>query len=123
MKVQLLILASALALPLAVSAQDGDSYRCTLGSDVRRVQLFHEPGDVVPCEVQYFKDTEAPGERQVLWRALNEAGYCEARMREFVEKLEGLGWQCQPGEATTGEPAAGEVGADDNAAGRKSPLA
>jgi hypothetical protein len=44
--------------------------------------------------VHYYKDTEMPGERQVLWRAQSEEGYCEARAAEFVERLRGMGWTC-----------------------------
>lgn len=53
----------------------------------------------VPCEVQYFKDTEAPGESQVLWSAQAQAGYCESKASEFVAKLEGWGWSCSAGAA------------------------
>jgi len=55
---------------------------------------MHEPGVAVPCEVHYYKDTEVPGEGQVLWRASNDAGYCEAKAAEFFEKLRGMGWTC-----------------------------
>ena len=47
----------------------------------------------MPCEVRYAKPTEGIGE-QVLWRAEREAGYCEARFGEFVDKLRGFGWSC-----------------------------
>ena len=30
----------------------------------------------------------------MLWRAEREAGYCEARFGEFVDKLRGFGWSC-----------------------------
>ena len=95
MKVELIVLSSALALPLAALAQANDSYRCTMGGKVRRVEIFHDAGVAVPCEVHYYKDTEAPGEQQVLWRAVNEAGFCEARTAEFIDKLRGMGWNCQ----------------------------
>jgi len=113
MKVQLFVLSLVLAVPLTAVAQGNKSYRCALGGNVRRVEIYYETGVVVPCEVQYFKDTEAPGERQVLWRALNESGYCEARTREFVAKLEGLGWQCEAGEGPSGAAAPEEEAADD----------
>ena len=68
----------------------------------RRVEIAREGGSSVPCEVLYFKDSEAPGERQVLWSATNEAGYCETQAQGFVAKLEGLGWECN---GTPGSPA------------------
>jgi len=89
----LLLLATA-ALPAAAWSQSDTSYQCRMGNLVRRVEIFYETGVAVPCEVQYFKDTEAPGSRAVLWNAQNESGYCEARAREFVARLEGLGWTC-----------------------------
>lgn len=116
MKAKLLALSAALALPLAAFAQANDSYRCAMGAKVRRVEIFYETGVAVPCEVHYYKDTEAPGERQVLWRALHESGYCETQARDFVAKLEGLGWQCTATEEPTGAaPESAEDGADDGA--------
>jgi len=76
------------------SAQDSNQYQCTMGEHTRRVQIMHETGLSVPCEVQYFKDSETPGETQVLWRALNEEGYCEAKAAAFVVKLAEMGWDC-----------------------------
>ena len=70
------------------------SVTCTMASLERTVELRHEtPGKAVPCEVRYAKPTEGIGE-QVLWRAEREAGYCEARFGEFVDKLRGFGWSC-----------------------------
>ena len=81
-------------LPLTVGAQNAPEYRCTQGDLQRRVVIFYETGVAVPCEVQYFKDTEAPGEQAVLWRAQNQSGYCESQAAAFVEQLEGWGWSC-----------------------------
>lgn len=95
-----------------VYAQENSEFECTLGELTRRVLIMHEPGVSVPCEVHYYKDTEAPGERQVLWRALNEAGYCEAKTSEFVTMLSGMGWNCAaisgPQPAVEEEPDAGD---------------
>ncbi len=67
---------------------------CTMTSLERTVELRYEnPGEAVPCEIAYSKPSEELGE-QVLWRAENEAGYCEARFEEFVDKLRGFGWNC-----------------------------
>ncbi len=92
--VRTLVASVAILIPLSVSAQDAPEYRCVLEDLQRRVVIFSETGVIVPCEVHYFKDTEASGEREVLWRALNESGYCEAQAQAFVEKLEGWGWAC-----------------------------
>ncbi len=91
-------------------AQVPQNYQCTYGDLQRRVEILYETGVTVPCEVHYYKDTEAPGETQVLWRALNESGYCERMAENFVGKLQDLGWSCGQGgdggaEATVSEPA------------------
>lgn len=82
------------------------SVTCTMASLERTVELrYDNPGDAVPCEVRYDKPTEGVAE-QVLWRAEREAGYCEARFGEFVDKLRGLGWSCgeAAGDALADEP-------------------
>ena len=76
------------------SAQDGQEYRCTNGDQVRRVEIAYVAGEAVPCEVHYFKDTEAPGVREVPWNAQSQTGYCEARAGELVADLRGWGWTC-----------------------------
>lgn len=81
-------------LPAVLFAQAQTSYQCTMGDLTRRVEIMHETGVSVPCEVHYYKDTEAPGESQVLWRAMNEEGYCEAKTTEFVARLTSMGWDC-----------------------------
>ncbi len=84
----------AAGIGVASFAQDSNQYQCTMGELTRRVEIMHETGVSVPCEVQYFKDSEAPGEQQVLWRALNEEGYCEAKSAAFVAQLSEMGWDC-----------------------------
>jgi len=81
-------------IPAVSAAADGDGHDCTLGELTRRVEIVYETGVTVPCEVHYYKESEAPGERQVLWRAQNEEGYCELRAAEFITKLGELGWIC-----------------------------
>ena len=66
---------------------------------MRRVEIYTEPGVTVPCEVHYFKDTEAPGQSEVLWSAQSQAGYCEQKATEFVARLEGWGWDCNASDA------------------------
>ena len=82
-----------LSLPGLTLAQGAET-SCSYGDMVRRVVIMTEPGVSVPCEVHYFKDTEAPGEDQVLWSAENQAGYCEEQAAGLVAKLEGWGWDC-----------------------------
>lgn len=71
-----------------------ETYQCRLGELTREITVVYETGVTVPCEVHYHKTVEAPNDVQVLWRALNEEGYCEARASELAAKLQDLGWQC-----------------------------
>jgi hypothetical protein len=101
-----------LALPGLALAQGAET-QCTYGDMVRRVVIMTEPGVSVPCEVHYFKDTEAPGEDQVLWSASQQAGYCEEKAAGLVAKLEEWGWDCGATDpATPAAPAAPAVPAE-----------
>ena len=92
-------------LPAIALAQSGET-QCTYGDLVRRIVIMTEPGVSVPCEVHYFKDTEAPGEDEVLWRANRQAGYCEEKAAGLVAGLEQSGWDCRPTDpAAPAEPA------------------
>jgi hypothetical protein len=109
-KLPFAILLTAVSLPAAAIA--ADNYRCTLGNLVRRVETYYEPGREVPCEVHYYKDSEMPGERQVPWRAQNEAGYCETRAAAFIEQLKSQGWDCTVTPAGAEAPAAAAPAAE-----------
>lgn len=66
---------------------------CTYGDLSRRIEVVYpDPGAPLPCEVIYDKSGE--GRIETLWRADNEAGYCEARAAGLAEKLAGMGWSC-----------------------------
>jgi hypothetical protein len=91
-------------LPGLSLGQDAQNYQCTHGDLQRRVEILYETGLTVPCEVHYYKDTEAPGEMQVLWRAVNQSGYCEMKTQEFITKLTELGWSCSQGVESEPEP-------------------
>ena len=84
----------ATMLPAIAAAQDLGKYQCSYGEMVRRVEVAHEPGVEVPCSVHYYKDTEMPGQQQVLWSADSDATYCAQKAKELVAKLEGWGWDC-----------------------------
>lgn len=94
MQKRLCIALSGLFLPVAVFAQNPSDFECSYGDLNRRLVIVSEPGVSVPCEVHYYKEDEAPGEHQVLWRATNEAGYCERQADQFKLKLIEWGWTC-----------------------------
>jgi len=86
-------LATFAVLMLAACSLYADPTECRLGELARSVEVvYSSPGQAVPCEVLYRKAGE--GTLETLWRATNEAGYCEARADEFVSKLESWGWTC-----------------------------
>ncbi|MCH7503997.1 MAG: hypothetical protein IIA10_11690 [Proteobacteria bacterium] len=103
MKDKILIVLLATVLPGLAAAQDANKFQCSYADMQRRVEIYHEPGVNVPCEVHYYKDSEMPGERQVLWSAQSESGYCERKASEFIAKLEGWGWDCSQGAAAATE--------------------
>ncbi len=63
--------------------------RCTRGDDaIRRVEIaVPDPNGDVPCEVVYWKDTEQPGVRSVLWNAQTDAAFCARKAEELVDTL------------------------------------
>lgn len=116
MKQRLILVLMATLVPAVATAQDSGKYQCTYGDLQRRVEIAHEPGVEVPCSVHYFKDTEMPGEQQVLWSASSDPTYCQSKATEFVAKLEGWGWDCGSGngiEAAVEEKAVEEMEAVD----------
>lgn len=114
-QIGLTILATA-ALPGLAIAQEASNYQCSHGDLQRRVEIVYETGVTVPCEVHYYKDTEAPGERQVLWRALNQEGYCEEKTQDFVTKLGSWGWTCTMASDAASEEAQETEESDDTEA-------
>jgi hypothetical protein len=94
MNAKFLAVLLAAMIPSLSFGQGSQNYQCTYGDLQRRVEILYETGVAVPCEVHYYKDTEAPGELQVLWRAMNESGYCERKVQELIAQFEEWGWTC-----------------------------
>ena len=66
---------------------------CAYGEISRTIEVvYSDPGQPLPCEVIYSKSERSSIE--VLWRADNEADYCEVKASELIEKLTGFGWTC-----------------------------
>ncbi len=88
-----LISATTLILCLATGQALANPVSCSYGELARKIEVvYSDPGQPVPCEVIYDKSAE--GSIETLWRANNEAGYCEAQAAGLVEKLRDMGWQC-----------------------------
>lgn len=83
---------SALLLLLSPPVVAQERYVCRLGNSERVIEVIQvNPPAGLPCEVQYTK----PSGSQTLWQSQYEAGFCEARAREFAEKQAGWGWNCE----------------------------
>lgn len=102
-------------LPGMALGQGAVTYQCSFENLQRRIQILSEPGVSVPCEVHYYKDSEMPGQKQVLWTANSEEGYCERKTDEFVAKLREWGWQCDAAMADVVAPASADDAMDDTA--------
>ncbi len=71
----------------------GNPTQCTYGVISRTIEVvYSDPGQPLPCEVIYSKSEQRSIE--VLWRADNDANYCELKAAELIEKLQGFGWTC-----------------------------
>lgn len=98
------------ALVMAGAAQ-ADVTVCKMGDNVRKVAVVHMDNDASkPCDVQYTKETELPGEpAKTLWHYSVEVDQCAVKAQGFVEKLSGMGWSC----AKEGAEAAVEASASN----------
>jgi hypothetical protein len=73
-------------------------YRCWNGDLVRRIELSGaDTAQGAACEVRYWRNAEAPGSGQSLWRANRGTDFCAARARELIARLEAGGWTCSSG--------------------------
>lgn len=70
-------------------------YECTHNESTRRIEvLYPNSPDMLPCEVQYTKES---GEIKTPYSAQNTSGYCEEKATTLMKKLEGWGWSCSGG--------------------------
>jgi hypothetical protein len=90
-----LALASALLFVASAATADTNEaprFVCTSGDSERVIEVvYRNPERTLPCEVRYHKD----GESETLWRAQNEAGFCERQAEEFATDQEQWGWECE----------------------------
>lgn len=76
---------------MSQSALADETTVCLYGGAERKISIVYDfPGQPVPCSVTYEKGEGI----QTLWSAENEAGYCEAKAAEFIDKQRGWGWDC-----------------------------
>jgi hypothetical protein len=67
-------------------------YQCARGLVIRNIAIeYRLPGQQVPCKVLYRKPSQIP---RVLWKARAQAGFCESKADQLLEKLDRSGWSC-----------------------------
>jgi hypothetical protein len=97
----------ALLAPDVALAVDGGEYQCRSGNLTRRIVIeVGDPQTGLPCEVVYWKDQEAPGERRVLWNARTDRSYCETKALGLTKTLSDGGWNCTVSQESATAPAA-----------------
>lgn len=96
------------ALVMAGAAQ-ADVTVCKMGDTVRKIAVVHMDNDSSKaCDVQYSKDTEAPGEpAKTLWHYNVEVAECAVKAQGLADKLTGMGWSCSKEGAEAAPVAAG----------------
>jgi hypothetical protein len=68
------------------------AYACQLEDSARHIEVAYLlPDQKVPCEVRYQKNDEPV---KVLWRAVNQEGFCESHAQQLVKKHQALGFEC-----------------------------
>jgi hypothetical protein len=71
-------------------------FLCRNGDLTRRVAIGPgDPGQSIACEVRYWRSASSGSAGEVLWRATQDAAYCEARARELLGRLRTGGWTCE----------------------------
>lgn len=95
MKRLLIATVFSLSSPLALAA---NPVICKMDQLKREVEVIYPKSESQgPCEVHYRKPSEE-AQNQILWTAKNTPSFCEEKAAGFVEKLKGLGWNCEKGQ-------------------------
>lgn len=90
-KYLLLLTAGWVSFLILGTAQADQSTACVNGGQIRVLELdYAVEGQKLPCQVIYKKGFES----EVLWKASGQAGFCEAKLAEFLEKQKEWGWRC-----------------------------
>lgn len=61
---------------------------------VRKVWITYGNDEGNDCKVHYAKETEEPGQKQVLWKSQHNSDYCQEKAQHMIDKLKGWGWSC-----------------------------
>jgi hypothetical protein len=99
-------------------------FRCWNGDSTRRIELRGpETAQGAACEVRYWRNANAAGTGQSLWRANRDIDFCAAKARELVARLEAGGWTCSDGGQGAPEASSPAAAADPEGRGEPEPAA
>lgn len=85
-------IALALLASSNVFAANNYDYTCSSRTEIRLISVEYDNVDSqTPCQVFYSKN----GIKKMLWQANQQAGYCESKALEFVNKQINWGFDCQ----------------------------
>jgi hypothetical protein len=99
-------------------------FRCWNGDSTRRIELRGpETTQGAACEVRYWRNANAAGSGQSLWRANRDIDFCAAKARELVARLEAGGWTCSDGGHAAPEASLPATAADPEGRGEPEPAA
>ena len=77
---------------VAVSVHAEEVKTVCYSGDIRHViQVVHPYGWELPCEVHFT----TPEESRVVWRAESDAGFCERKAQEIIDRRNEQQWQCR----------------------------
>lgn len=83
---------SILSLLMSAQVLAGDTRTICRSDGVRHIiQVVHPYGWELPCEVHFT----TPLESRVVWRADTDAGFCERKAQEIVERRNRQNWNCR----------------------------
>jgi len=85
------------SLSTSAMAQENITTVCSLGNNIRIIEVVYTGESSVPCEVQYTKEAGT----QTLWSASHSEGYCENKAASFIEKQKNWGWACETASVDT----------------------
>ncbi len=86
----------AISAPFAARAATDQAYMCRNGERERRIELQRaDAPNRLPCQVMYWRDANRADDREAIWEAAHDFGFCVERTRDLVQRLAGSGWTCQ----------------------------
>ena len=82
----------ALLASSSLYAASNYSYTCSSRNETRVISVEYTNAESqTPCQVFYAKNTNP---KKMLWQASKQAGYCEDKAQDFVNKQIGWGFDC-----------------------------